>query len=418
MSDDNNINDSFERFFRKKADEYEIMFNEADWEKLNKRLDVLDAQRAIAKKRFLAGAAILLVFALFGYFTYQNYTTINRLEQQLNNQTVRQNEPNTAIDINNDGSPNEASPEMGTQPSLTGNEQRVNAGRKTIPQTGHPEPDNTGHGLKNNNVLISRVETAALAVTEVPDQLFETTLPVQLENPAETLIPAPNPSLKSTRLTASRNKTPENPAAAYREPVHTFSRFAIGFALAPDFSTVGSLSDFYTPGYKIGMSLEYNFNGNFGISAGIIHSTVRYTASGDEYQPSGDYWNYGVIPAETQAECILLDIPVTLKYNFLDFGRSRLFATAGISTYIMLNEVYAFNYYGNEPDLAQRWSAKTGTRHWASNAGFSIGFEYDLTSTLSLRAEPFIKVPLRKVGWGNVDLYSTGSFISLYYHFN
>jgi hypothetical protein len=38
----------------------------------------------------------------------------------------------------------------------------------------------------------------------------------------------------------------------------------------------------------------------------------------------------------------------------------------------------------------------------------------NLTSTvhLSLSAEPFIRVPIREVGWGNVKLYSVGSFVS------
>jgi hypothetical protein len=84
----------------------------------------------------------------------------------------------------------------------------------------------------------------------------------------------------------------------------------------------------------------------------------------------------------------------------------------------MLNEEYQFDYYGNENGLAQNWSGKTGTSHWASNAAFSIGFEYDINSTLSLRAEPFVRVPLKEIGWGNVELYSLGSFISLNYKFD
>jgi hypothetical protein len=82
----------------------------------------------------------------------------------------------------------------------------------------------------------------------------------------------------------------------------------------------------------------------------------------------------------------------------------------------MLNEEYRFDYgYGNSSKRAQKWSARTGTRHLMSNASLSLGYEFDIRRKWSLRAEPYLKVPLQKVGWGNVRLYSTGITFSLNY---
>ncbi|MEX2601523.1 MAG: hypothetical protein WD355_07750, partial [Balneolaceae bacterium] len=110
----------------------------------------------------------------------------------------------------------------------------------------------------------------------------------------------------------------------------------------------------------------------------------------------------------------LLDIPLTAKVDLIQSRQSRFYATAGLSTYIMLNEEYRFRYEDGMtgPDS---WQDRTGTGHWMSNAGFSIGYEYDLMPDWSIRVEPFIKVPLSEVGWGQVKLYSMGSFVSLNY---
>lgn len=260
---------------------------------------------------------------------------------------------------------------------------------------------------ESRNLFIADLSNSKLALSSFDQQ---STVDPETIEPAETSGKAP---VFAARVDASSNDVGLNSGIQ-----NASQRFSVGFLMAPDFSTAGSFSDFYSPGYKFGAYVEYHFTRNLGISAGIIHSTVRYTAQGGEYRPPEGYWTNGIIPAETLAECMLLDIPITLKYNFFHFDRSRFYATAGVSSYVMLSEEYEFDYYGNESGLAQSWSGKTGTRHWASNAAFSIGFEYDINSTLSLRAEPFIRVPLKEVGWGNVRLYSLGSFISLNYKFD
>jgi hypothetical protein len=182
-------------------------------------------------------------------------------------------------------------------------------------------------------------------------------------------------------------------------------------------STVGGVSNFDQPGFKGGVMAEYAFNKTFSLISGLAISNVKYKADGREYNPPQG-WNYGVMPDQTTAVCLVLDIPISLKANLFNFDRSRIFATTGLSSYIMLNEDYQFRYNdSNQAGLESSWSESTGTRHWFSNAGFSVGIEYDLSPTWSIRAEPHLKVPLKGVGWGNVDLYSMGSFVSLNYRF-
>jgi hypothetical protein len=195
--------------------------------------------------------------------------------------------------------------------------------------------------------------------------------------------------------------------------VKSKSPFSVGIAAGPDLSTVGSLSNFSNPGFKFGIAVEYRIAKNFAISTGVGQANVHYTAQGQEYKPPYGYWTNGIVADQTIADCAILEIPVNLKYDFLQFERSRIYASAGVSSYIMLNEEYQFNYDQNYGGLVQSWSDKTGTTYWLSNASTSLGYELDILRNWSLRAEPFVKLPLKEVGWGNVELYSVGTSISL-----
>ncbi|MEX2603442.1 MAG: hypothetical protein WD361_04530, partial [Gracilimonas sp.] len=78
-------------------------------------------------------------------------------------------------------------------------------------------------------------------------------------------------------------------------------------------------------------------------------------------------------------------------------------------------EDYRFEYDYSKPGQTESLSENSGKAHLLSNAGFSVGYELDIHQSWNLRVEPFIKIPLQEVGWGNVKLYSVGSFISINY---
>lgn len=419
MSEQNHKSeDPIEKLFREKARDYDISYREEDWLRLEKRLDRLDREKALTKKwRWIAAASILLV-ALLGYFTYDNYTKINELNELISN--------DTETELQQDESTFEESEPTGTSDS----DQNIAENRSTAEQESESgtspieeEENDSDPVLSDEEIspaatafLISDKESKELLVSEIlcPDCKLSN-LAGFTEADMASLVLSTRPD-NTNRSITSADREFASPVSANRSTFQdTKSGVAVGFTLAPDFSTVGSISNFSEPGYKLGVTVEYNLGSRFAISSGIIQSDVRYIARGQEYKPPQGYWSYGIVPDETFARCILLDIPINLKYDFLQLEKSRVYATAGISSYIMLNEDYQFNYNRDDSGLVQEWSDRTGTKHWFSNAGFSVGYEYDFHPNWSLRAEPFVKVPLKEVGWGNVNLYSVGSFISINY---
>lgn len=419
---DNKHNDPLEQFFRKKAKEYDIQYKEEDWLKLEERLDSHDKQSTDRNWRYMAAAAVLILFSVLAFITYQQQQKINQLNERLSEAENTTNIPNPIQEI----SPEEpAKSSENSDNSQRPPEQNDNLTTNTQPPViadDEPNQKQEGSSIDRNaertfareenqqSIPLASITERNLVVTSA-----KTSPGVDGRSPAISAIKPLEFNAKRTTMEKPEeytpSSTPKNALALQRSP-----KFSVGLLAGPDLSTVGGVSNFYDPGHKLGLILEYNINQNFAISVGALRSNVRYTASGNEYQPPQDYWTYNTAPDQTVAQCILIDIPISLKYNVLHFKESRVYATAGVSSYIMLDEEYRFNYDYNQPGLRQEWHERTGTRHWMSNATLSIGYELDVMRNMSIRAEPFLKVPLREVGWGNVKLYSVGSFISLNYN--
>lgn len=418
-------NDPLEEFFRKKVREYDIEYKEEDWRKLESRLDAKEANKEPQTywKRYIAAAAVILLFSVLVYYTYQQQQRIDQLNERVTRTEQSANPQNNPVEISPDELLYFSLPD---NPSVTHSEDRSTtehnseniADAAQNNRNDSQRDDNTNNNSQQQLAIAdSYQEPIALATPSEPAPLSTGNIRANIETP---VLASNNSTPTNTSNRSTYNSNASTPSNAFNTqnqlPERQSPRLTVGLMGGPDMSTVGGISDFYDPGYKIGLSVEYHISENFALSVGAIHSKVQYTASGDDYNPPEGYWSYGGAPHETLGRCFLIDIPISLKYNVMHFHNSRVFVTGGVSSYIMLNEDYQFQYNSYSAGQQQRWQERTGTRHWMSNAVLSLGYEIDLRKNISLRVEPFIKVPMREVGWGNVKLYSMGSFISVNYN--
>lgn len=397
MSGKHQHDDSLERLFQKKAEEYDISYRDEDWHKLERRLDARDAQLLYRRRLIGVAAAAMLIIGFLGYFTYDNHTRLNNLTEQIHEGQVADEQP-SIID---------PTPEPVDRTAVD----------RVLP--GLPERDLLA--------ITEDLPRLPLAVAEEEqDEFADEITAVRIRQLPATAVSSPDlspvvPKRVDIKPEAETDEQMTGPPLLASEEVELpdrqqkVSRFSLGLVGAPDLTTVGSVSNLHTPGYKFGLTAEYQLSSRLAISTGIVHSTVRYSDRSEQYQPPG-YLSGGVAPNEITGECIILDVPITLKLDVLTYDNSRIFATAGVSSYIMLNEEYNFNYENQyNEERIESWSDRTGTRHWLSNAGFSVGYEYDVHPSWSVRAEPFIRIPMQEVGWANVRLFSMGSFVSINY---
>lgn len=433
MSDRNRNEDSLERLFKKKARDYDISYKEEDWSKLERSLELRDIRRMYHRKLRWIAAASILIITLLGFFTYENYVRLDQISAQLNNKNGQETPRNAADTPFITDSDSIKKTDNGTRNSnmLTRSTRNDETESKSTAAQSAARYATAPDGAESDKITGKQPSNKQNQQKNLTPDKKEWDLFVSAFSCPDCTVSGQTEIDAPPVLSYLRSEQPERDAVPFQaedsspQPIasdakdnlsrEAFPRVSIGFVMSPDLSTAGSFSNFSDPGYKFGIIAEYHVGPRLAISTGIIQSKVRYTASGTEYKPPRGFWTNGTVPYETDGVCVLIDLPINLKYNVLQFDRSGLYATAGLSSYIMLDEDYRFNYKRDDPSLVQGWSGKTGTRHWLSNAGFSVGYEWNMHTNWSIRAEPFVKIPLKEVGWGNVNLYSIGSFISINY---
>ncbi len=198
--------------------------------------------------------------------------------------------------------------------------------------------------------------------------------------------------------------------AAPQHPIERHSRLTLGMAVAPDLSGTTPLNG--RLGSTFGLLATYSFHSRLSISSGIWYATKRYQADFAAYRPSAGWPQYRDVPEWVAANCQVLDIPINLHYTVRTANRSSWFLSGGVSSYMMLNEVYDFTYAGNEHLYPQRYEVRGENQHLFGIANIGIGYQRKLSSSLGITVQPFVKVPLRQIGHGNIKLYSTGVAIS------
>ncbi|MCP9748665.1 PorT family protein [Lacihabitans sp. CS3-21] len=225
----------------------------------------------------------------------------------------------------------------------------------------------------------------------------------------DTVVILTNQSNQNVNQTASN----EISAVLPSEKTNTFQKFALNLGFSPDYSKVVA-SEFGPLGYNLQVILDYKISQKWALRAGVIKSLKLYDAYPEDYAWPVKWGKPSSPLREVEATCDMLDIPISLSYQILKKGSNQLYTTLGITNYKMINEKYEY-FYENDADPNLKW------RKWEGSSGFfgagvvnmSLGIERKLTNFLSVQLEPFVKIPIKNVGFGNVKLLTTGLFLNI-----
>ena len=196
------------------------------------------------------------------------------------------------------------------------------------------------------------------------------------------------------------------------------NRFVLSVMAAPDLSTVG----FTNPGgisTNAGFTIGYSFANNWSLATGIIKARKIYDAKPGDYG-NQNYWYNRHKPNDISAVCQVLDIPVNIGYNIWQRNKSVITVQTGLSSYLMLNEKYTYEYlpYAGRNGYTSNYEVKNKNRHLFSIYNLSGRYSHHIAPSVLVGVEPFVKVPLSGVGAGKVKLASAGVFFSLSYQYS
>jgi hypothetical protein len=422
----------------------EPSFNEYAWQQMELLLDKEDRK----KRRFFIWWRIglpLLLFALVAggtLFLYQsnskNKKSFSSLQKSNNsnhintviekpsiNKTTAINPQNTTVQSklivqSQLKTPNRISP---IKPSLTSKNLLVNNGNsaktkalKKLPlhKKGNASINISDISIDENNQLPIK-ETAAT----LPSQ--ESTKKLEINKDISALVTAnvidsSNSQVKVLNETSihPENKTNNSHKSILTNKVPS-SRFYILASAGADIAGVKFLSFANsTLKSRVGVAFGYQLNNKLSVQAGIYVGRKIYEGGPDDYHAKqGSYWSMVKIN-KVEASCLVYDIPVSIRYDILQKRRINFYAVAGLSSFIMKKEDYYYYYTAYNMDREKDYSY-TGNEHLFSNLILSAGMERILTANLSIQAEPYLSIPLKGVGDGQVKLFSAGLLIGLKY---
>jgi len=420
MNDQNK--DNLENFFKEGAQKYSIEFNEGDWRKLEDRLDrempVAFTFWSFLRKFWPVPLLIALVPAVwYAYILYSRPA----IDNSVNTEIRREIE-------NGDAPGNISGPKLSEGNVPTEKMETSASSQDTFSEiSGATEdPDRNSYTISGNSlssssdvVLPERSNSGKQAVSNARDasltgdefiymddsySIHKAGLPYLYPEPPAPEQVAIKPSNHYELGTATEND---------ETGPHKIS-FNTGIGFSPDFSTVG-LGNFIKPGFRWNVMLEVEFSKRFSLNTGIVWVKNKYEAIGEEYHAPSGYWKNGVVADATYGKCVMLDVPLNVRYNFHTMGRHKLFISGGSSTYFLLKEDYYFSYDQDDPSLPTYWGTDKTSIYPFGILNLSFGYEYQLGRRGALQVEPFIKLPMGGVGWGDVKLHTVGVYFMYKY---
>ncbi|WP_257658056.1 hypothetical protein [Parapedobacter lycopersici] len=241
--------------------------------------------------------------------------------------------------------------------------------------------------------------------------------------PVQGLVPSAQPTPLASGIILSRNtsrmptaisQTGGNETTGNQEPEQQETPLHRGWTLsiaaAPDLSGTRPLTGRF--GGQVGLAATYRLTTKLSVTGGVFYGRKLYRADFGDYRPSVPWPNSQLTPSLVAADCAVLDIPLNLNFTFAHHRHSSWFASAGLSSYLMLRETYDYTYPPHTYGGAKEYTLRNQNRHIMGVGNVSIGYRRQLGAAMGITVQPFVKVPLTGIGNGNLKLYSSGVAIS------
>jgi Outer membrane protein beta-barrel domain len=438
-----NLSDNdLDRLLKDAAEHYQAPKAESLWAKIAGRLDREMPHERKYRRRIAFLFLLLLLLAGGGtYYLTQSEKKDSRIQQtgknsaeKLSDKTVPLNSNETIRNAENqktvpaDLRKNSDLTESQTQANPPGQSIVSDEESNTLPGLSVSKKprskDQTKPSRKNENKALHQANDAK---TYQPDQQSQKNKVPEGNKKAEAIINEPGRTIPETvaPIPEANSKTvaPSTPAAPEKRDLKKkqsqqlpLRKWEIGVVYSPDLSNV-EFSHSDKAGFNLGITLGYNFNRRWAVNTGFIYTKKNYTTSGDNYKFPPNYWanNPNIKIEQVRAICSMIDIPINVRYNWLAGKRDFAFVSAGLSSYLMNKEEFHYDYTYYNSSYYRKWTNGKDSNYFLSIANFSIGYERQVSPSISLQAEPFFKFSLKEVGFGNVDLNSLGMFVGVKY---
>jgi hypothetical protein len=182
----------------------------------------------------------------------------------------------------------------------------------------------------------------------------------------------------------------------------------IGLLSGPEFNEVKS-QGLQKTGFDIGVIAGYRFSRKFSVETGLFFSKKYYFTEGKHFNMEMP----GMKVLSLEGSCAVLEIPLRAKYTVFAQRKSAIFSTAGISSYLMMNEKnnYLISTSGTQQSMVASYDERC--RYFAATIDVSVGYEHTLGTRTNLRIAPYLQLPMKGIGVGTLPVKSAGVHIGI-----
>jgi hypothetical protein len=204
----------------------------------------------------------------------------------------------------------------------------------------------------------------------------------------------------------------------------------IGILFAPEFSEVKHIYENNRIGNNFGVTLSYQLFSKISINSGFIFSKKYYQSNDKNFHAPKGAVDSSVDIKFVNGSANVIDIPLNIRYNYFSDENSIFFVNAGFSSYLMSKQnvsLYCQPNNNNIGNLALQYPAgqaggwkppaiaPENKSYLFSVLNLSAGFETYMGNNFSFQFEPYVKLPVKGVGYGKVNMTSYGINFSLKY---
>jgi hypothetical protein len=406
------VNDDMDELFRKAAKDYPLNTGSANWEKVKKALDDPAAgkrpsSRKIDRLQFLW----LLLLLPLPWICLHNpggngKERVGALSEK----------PNTALPAENNTSAAPADKNSGKVPYNASEAILNSASTQDVP--GFDIMDR-----KENTLAYTTIRRNTKAVGQ--EQSQEAAPDIQENEHADLKANETDRSFSEAKASTDpadkKEDTPvpakdavQQDTAAVAEPPAKKGQLSrkekgiyAGFVGGADITSV-KMQRVKHVGYDLGVLVGYSINKKWSVEAGLLSSEKAYYSAGEHLYKA--YVLPGTELRDAEGDCRMWEVPLVVRYHFNSGKKGAWFASVGSSSYFMQKESYNYTYYRQSTGQEEKhfYSYKSESRHLFAAAQVSGGYHRPIGKSLDLRVEPYVKLPLRKVGHYELPLTSFG----------
>jgi len=406
------MNPDMEDIFKKAADEYPLKTSTADWGSVNKKLQSF-GQNPIKRKIISSGskvkAGLACAFLLIPLsltitkFHYGDYTTEYAIATSKERKQV--------FDKNNEQVANKLIKDF-----------KNNTQTNLISAVSNQE-------IIGKQKIVAPFELASLANREIEVADINKIIPgtacingtikntVKQNNKSQPVFSNQDEAISNNseeKKLAAENITKEKnvPNTSIKKPnTKKITHFYLGMAGAAELTSVK-----FQPTRRSvngGGVIGYSINDKLNIELGMVLSKKYFYSNGKYIEPNSIRRDNAEI-LNAYAKSSITELPLTIQYNIKKDKASRIFAGAGIVSYVIHKEHYRYTYIKNGIEKERSRDFKKASNDLFSNVQLSAGYEHSILNNAgNIRIEPYFRIPVSGIGASNLPVTSVGINIAL-----